>query len=110
MKLPKGLGNMGGLMKQAQEAMARAQNLEKELAMEEVIVDRGGVIAKFNGVGELLSVKIAANLVNPEDVETLEDSVLLALREGHAKANELRQQKVGEITGGLPIPPGMNPF
>ncbi|MGI8924005.1 MAG: YbaB/EbfC family nucleoid-associated protein [Fimbriimonadales bacterium] len=110
MKLPKGFGNMGGIMKQAQEAMERAKNLEQELAMMEVEVDRGGVKAKFNGVGEILGVKIDPSLVDPADIESLEDSVLLALREGHAKANDLRQKKVTEITGGLPLPPGMNPF
>ena len=110
MKLPKGFGNMGNIMKQAQDAMARAQNLEKELAMEEVEVDRNGVKAKFNGIGEVLSVKIDSSLVNPEDVETLEDSILLVIREGFAKTGELRKEKMAEITGDLPIPPGMSPF
>src|SRR6185436_3864295 len=105
MKLPKGFGNMGNLMKEAQQAMERAKNMEKELAMEEVAIDRGGVKAKFNGVGELLSLSI----VDKEDIEGLEDALLLAMREGLAKVDELRKGKVSEITGGLPMPPGMSP-
>jgi DNA-binding YbaB/EbfC family protein len=87
--------------------MERAKNIEKELALEEIEIERGGVKAKFNGNGELLSVKVAAALVDPEDIETLEDSLLLALREGHAKAGEVRQQRISEVTAGIPLPPGM---
>ncbi len=108
MKIPKGLGNMGALMKQAQEAMRRAQNLEKELRLEEVEVERDGVRIRFNGVGEPLSVHIDPSLINPEEIENLEDCLLLALREGHAKAAELRQEKMQEITGGMPLPPGLD--
>lgn len=109
MKLPKGfgMGNMGGVLKQAQEAMERAKNIEKELALEEIEIDRGGVRAKFNGNGELLSVHVDPALVDPNDVEALEDSLLLALREGHAKAGEVRQNRISELTAGLPLPPGM---
>ena len=109
MKLPKGfgMGNMGGVLKQAQEAMERAKNIEKELALEEIEIDRGGVKAKFNGNGELLSVKVDPSLLDPNDIETLEDSLLLALREGHAKAGEVRQNRISELTAGLPLPPGM---
>lgn len=110
MKLPKGLGNMSGLLKQAQEAMERAKNIEAELELEEIIIDRAGVVAKFNGTGSLLSIKVAQDLINPDDIETLEDAILLAVREGQAKANEVRQNKMAEITGGLPIPPGLSPF
>ena len=66
--------------------------------------------SEFNGIGEILSVKIDGSLVNPDDVETLEDSILLVVREGFAKTGELRKEKMAEITGGLPIPPGMSPF
>jgi DNA-binding YbaB/EbfC family protein len=110
MKLPKGFGNMGNLMREAQQAMERAKNMERELAMEEIEVDRSGIKAKFNGTGELLLLKIDPGMVDKDDVEALEDAVLLALREGLAKVDQLRKEKVAEITGGLPMPPGMSPF
>lgn len=98
---------MGALMKQAQEAMERAKTFEKELALEEVEVEREGVKVKFNGMGELLSLKVDSALVNPEDIEPLEDCLLLALREGHSKAMDIRKEKLSQITGDLPIPPGL---
>jgi DNA-binding YbaB/EbfC family protein len=107
MKLPKGFGNMGGILKQAEEAMAKAQNMEQELSMEVIEVERAGVTARFNGVAELLSLKIDPAIVDSADLTGLEDAVLLAMREGLSKAGELRKTKLAEITGGLPLPPGM---
>ncbi len=107
MKLPKGMGNLGSLMKQAQEAMERAKHLEEELRMLEIESVRTGVTVKFNGAGDLLSIKIDSELVDKDDIETLEDAVLLAIREGQAKSADVRQQKMQEITGNLPLPPGM---
>lgn len=104
MKLPKGLGNMGALLKQAQDAMQRAKELEDELKLEVVECERDGVRVKYSGVGELLSIQIAKDLVDPADVEGLEDALLLVLREGYSKSLELRQRKVQEITGGLNLP------
>lgn len=101
---------MGGMLKQAQEAMAKMQNLKQELAMEEIEVDRGGVKVRINGIGEMLSIKIDPSLANPEDVESLEDAVLLAVREANAKSTEVHKRKVAEATEGLPLPPGISPF
>lgn len=101
---------MGGMLKQAQEAMAKMQNLKQELAMEEIEVDRGGVKVRINGVGEMLSIKIDPSLAKPEDVGGLEDAVLLAVREASAKSGELHKRKFAEATDGLPLPPGINPF
>lgn len=110
MKLPKGLGNMGALLKQAQEAMQRAKQLDEELKLEEIEAEKNGVKVKYNGAGEILSVKVSAELIDPEDIETLEDAILLALREGYKKSLEIRERKLKEITGDLPLPPGANPF
>lgn len=107
MKLPKGLGDINSLMKQAKEAMEKAKNLEEELKLLEVEATKNGVTVKFNGSGDLLSFKVSPEIVDPNDIETLEDAVIMAFREGQEKSNELKQQKVREITGDLPIPPGM---
>jgi nucleoid-associated protein EbfC len=111
MKLPKGLGGGmgggGGLMANVQNAMARAQNLEQELENETLTVDKGPVKATFDGTGRIKSLKIDKSVVDPEDIEALEDLVVGAMRDGFEKAVELRADRVGEITKGLPPIPGL---
>jgi DNA-binding YbaB/EbfC family protein len=107
MKLPKGLGDFGSLMKQAKEAMERAKHVEAELQATEVEADKNGVHVKMNGAGDLLSIKISPDLVDPYDIETLEDAITMAMREGQVRSNEVRQEKMREITGDLPLPPGL---
>lgn len=109
MKLPKGFGGQGfgGMMKQAQEAMARAQTLEQELALERIEIDKGEVKATFNGTGELLRLKIDPAIVDPEDVEALEDIIVGAIKDGQTRATDLRNSKVQEIMPNIPGLPGM---
>lgn len=107
MKLPKGLGDFGSLVKQAKEAMERAKHVEEELQSTEVEAERNGVHVKMNGAGDLLSIKIAPELVDPNDIETLEDAITLAMLEGQVRSKELRQRKMREIAGDLPLPPGL---
>ncbi len=104
MKLPKGFGNMGSLYKQEQAAMERANSLQEELKLETVEVENSGVKVKYNGVGEILSIVVPKELANPDDVESLEDAILLALRDGYAKSLELRETRMREIAGGLNLP------
>lgn len=108
MKLPKGFGGQGfgGMMKQAQDAMARAQNLEVELANELIEVDKGPVKATFNGVGEMLRVKIDPSVVDPEDVEALEDLIVGAMKDGYTRAVDLRSAKMADIMPNVPGLPG----
>ena len=94
-------------MQQMQGAMARAQNLELELANERIIVDKGPVKATFAGSGELLKLSLDKAVVDPEDVEALEDLIVSAVRDGFAQATELRNNKVQEITAHMPNIPGM---
>lgn len=115
MKLPKvpGMGNMGQMIQQVQNAMKQAQELEEQLASERFETTAGGGVVKamFTGTGEIVSLEIAPEVVDPGDVETLQDSILSAVRQGHQKATEIRQARVQELTGGLPNIPGMNlPF
>lgn len=107
MKLPKNFGGKGfqGMLAEAQSAMARAQNLETELAREVLEVEKSGVKAVFNGTGELMKLTINPELVDPEDVEMLEDMVTAVIRDGFAKATELRESKVQEI---MPNVPGLD--
>lgn len=104
MKLPKHFGGQGfgGLMKQYQDAMLRAQNLETELAAERIAVDKGPIKAVFNGIGEIQKISIDPGLLDPNDVEALEDLIVSVVRDGFARATELRNAKVQEIVPNIP--------
>lgn len=104
MKLPKGFGGQGfsGMMQQAQQAMARAQDLEKELENERLEIDKGPVKATFSGTGELIKLRIDRSVVDPEDVEALEDLVTSAIRDGFTQATETRNARVQQIMPNIP--------
>jgi len=104
MKLPKNFGGQGftGMMKQAQDAMARAQNLEEELARERIEIDKGPVKATFTGTAEIVKLSIDPSVVDPEDVEALEDLILSAVRDGFNQATEMRNKRVQAIMPNIP--------
>jgi DNA-binding YbaB/EbfC family protein len=109
MKLPKNFGGQGfgGMMQQMKGAMARAQSLEEELAAERIPIDKGPVKALFNGTGELLRIKIDKEVVDPDDVEALEDLIVSVVKDGFHIATELRNQRVQSIMPNLPDIPGL---
>ena len=94
------------MMQQAQKLQAQLLKAQEELASLIVESSSGGgaVTVTMNGQQQILSVKIAREVVNPEDVEMLEDMVLTAVKEAQAKAQEAAAQKMGGLTGGLKIP------
>lgn len=100
--------NFGNLMKQAQKVQQEILKIQEELAQEivEGTAAGSGVKVIANGQGEILQVKIPKDVVNPEDVEMLEDLILTATRDALKKAQELSQEKLAKLTGGLKIPPG----
>lgn len=104
MKLPKNFGGQGfgAMLEQAKAAMAQAEDLERQLASQRIDVDKGVVKAVFNGTGELMALKIDPAIVDPEDVEALEDLVVSTVRDGFAKATELRNARVQEIVPKIP--------
>ena len=109
MKLPKGFGGQGfsGMLAQAQQAMARAKTLNEELEAERVGIDKGPVKMVFNGLGELQAMKIDPSIVDPEDVESLEDLIVGAVRAGFQEAVAAREAKMAEIMPNLPNIPGL---
>ncbi len=104
MKLPKNFGpqGFGGMLEQMKGAMARAQTLEAELQNERLTVDKGPVKALFNGTGELLRISIDKSIVDPEDVEALEDLIVSAVRDGFNSATQLRESRVQGILPNVP--------
>jgi nucleoid-associated protein EbfC len=99
----KGFQNM---MKEAQRLQQQMQALQDEVAKKKVEATAGGgmVTVEANGKQELVAIKIDREVVNPEDVQMLEDLVLAACNEALRKSRELVQQELGKLTGGLKIP------
>ncbi len=95
--------NMQQLMKQAQKMQAQLAAAQEELANTEVEGTAGGglVTAKVTGSGEVLSVSISPQAVDPDDVESLEDLVVAAIRDATGRAQELQQSTMGPLAGGL---------
>lgn len=95
--------NMQQLMKQAQKMQQQLLAAQQELAEAEVTGSAGGgvVTATVNGSGELQSIVIDPAVVDPEDVETLQDLVVAAVRDASRAARELAAEKMGPMTGGL---------
>lgn len=100
------MGNIGGMMKQAKKMYEDVQKVQDALAAERVEATSGGGMVKaiVNGNGELVVVKIDPVVVDPNDVEMLEDLVTTAVREALAKAKELAAARMEEVTGGLGMP------
>lgn len=110
-----GQPNMQQQMKQAQKMQQQMLAAQQELAEAQVTGTAGGglVTATVTGSGEVLSIKIDPKTVDPDDVESLEDLVVAAIRDAARAAAELAEQKMGPLTQGmggqmgLGSPPGM---
>ena len=98
--------NFGNIMKQAKKMQERRVELQEELAAKSVEATAGGgrVSVTVNGKFEILSLKIEMEVVNPEDVEMLQDLIVAAANEGIRKAQEMAAAEMGKITGGMQIP------
>jgi DNA-binding YbaB/EbfC family protein len=94
------------MIQQAQQLQAQLLKAQEELAGLTVEASSGGGAVKvtMNGQQQILSVKISPEVVNPEDVEMLEDMVLSAAKEAQVMAQEAAAKKMGSLTGGLKIP------
>lgn len=99
----KGLGKM---MKQAQQIQAKMLKLQGELAEKTVETSSGGGMVKVvaNGKQQLVSIQIEQEVVDPDDVEMLQDLILAAANDALAKAQEMVAGEMNKLTGGLNIP------
>jgi hypothetical protein len=104
--------NLMKMMKQAQELQGRMQQMQEELASLQVEGQSGGGLVKvtLNGKMEARAVKIDPSLLKPEDAEVVEDLILAAFQDAKSKAETAMQQKMQEVTGDLPLPPGLKLF
>ena len=98
--------NMKDFLKQAQRMQRDMEKVQEELGTQEFEGTAGGgqVAVKMNGHGDVTAVSIKKEVVDPNDVEMLEDLVLAAIRSAKEKVNESSQSKISGITGGMNIP------
>ncbi len=103
------MSNMNQMLRQAQALQRKMAKAQEELGQRQVTGSAGGgmVKATATGSGELLGVEISPEVVDPDDVEMLQDMVTAAVTEALRAAKELEQETMGQLTGGLGIPPGL---
>ena len=109
-RLPQGMGggpsNMQSMLKQAQKMQEDMAEKQAELEEREYEVSSGGgvVTLKINGKKEILSVKIDPEVVDPDDIETLEDLIVAAVNEGIKKVETISADEMQKITGNIGLP------
>jgi len=98
--------NIGNIMKQARKLQERIAQLQKELENKTVEASAGGgmVSVAVNGKNEVVSLKIEKDVVNPEEIDMLQDLIMAAVNEGIRKSQELAASEMSKITGGMSIP------
>ena len=112
-RIPQGMGggpsNMQSMLKQAQKMQEEMAEKQAELEEREYDVAAGGGVinVKINGKKESLSVKIDPEVVDPDDVETLEDLIVAAVNEAIKKVEAVSAEEMGKITGQMNLPAGM---
>ncbi len=100
------LGGMGGLMKQAQKMQNRILKVQEEMAEKTIEASAGGgmVTVIANGRQEIVSIKVEKEVVDPDDVEMLEDLILAAVNDALKKSQQMMAEEMQKITGGMYIP------
>lgn len=101
-----GGGNMNNMLRQAQKMQANMEKMQEELEAKEVEASAGGgmVTVKVTGKKKLTEVVIKPEAVDPDDVEMLQDLIMVAVNDALAKVDEMTEQEMGKITGGISMP------
>jgi DNA-binding YbaB/EbfC family protein len=108
----KGKGGLGNMMKQIQKMQVQMEQIQQDLENETVEGTSGGGMVKVvaNGKQDVVEIIIDPEVVDPEDVEMLQDLIVAAVNQAKQKAAELQAERMSALTGGLNIP-GLNlPF
>ncbi len=103
------MGNMAGMMKKVQKLQTEMKKMQEELKVKTVDVSTGGGAVKIvmNGDKQVVALTIDPAVVDPEDVEMLQDIISAAINEAIKKVDDMMASEMGKITGGLGLPPGM---
>jgi DNA-binding YbaB/EbfC family protein len=101
--------NLKKMMQQAAKMQEQMQAAQADLADRTVTATAGGgkVTVVANGAGDVLSIKIDKSVVDPEDVEILEDLILSGVQKAITEGKELASSEMGKLTAGLGLPPGL---
>ena len=97
---------MGNIMKQAQKMQAKMIKIQEELAEKTVEASVGGGVVKVvaSGKQQIMGIEIEKEVVDPDDVDMLQDLILAAVNDALAKSQEMAQEEMAKITGGMNIP------
>jgi DNA-binding YbaB/EbfC family protein len=100
---------IGNLMKQAQQMQERVKKLQEEAAGKTVEASSGGgmVTVVANGRQDVLSIKIDPSVVDPNDLEMLQDLISAAVNEALRKSQDLMKEEMSKLTAGMGLPPGL---
>ena len=100
---------LNNLMKQAQQMQERVKKVQEEAGSKTVDASSGGgmVTVVANGRQEILSIKIDKSVVDPNDIEMLQDLIAAAVNEALRKSQELMKDEMGRLTAGMGLPPGL---
>ncbi len=106
MKFNPGGGSMNKMIKQAKQVQEQIIKMQEELKEREIETSAGGgaITVRVNGKQELLAIKISPEVVDPDDIEMLEDLVVAAVNEGIRQSQEMVSTEMAKITGGFNIP------
>ena len=106
MKFNPGGGSMSKMIKQAKQVQEQIIKMQEELKEREIETSAGGgaITVRVNGKQELLEIKISPEVVDPDDIEMLEDLVIAAVNEGIRQSQEMVSTEMAKITGGFNIP------
>jgi len=105
--------NIGQLMKQAQQMQAKMAEMQAQLEVVEMTGVAGGGMVQLtlNGKGDLKKIKIDKTLLDPEEIEVLEDLIVAAFNDARGKVSAYAEEEMQKLTGGLQLPGGMKlPF
>lgn len=100
---------MGNMMKQVQKMQNKILKMQEEMSQKTVETTAGGGVVSVvvNGNQEVVKLEIKPEVVDPNDVEMLQDLIVAAVNEGLRKAKELVEEELGKLTAGLNLPPGL---
>lgn len=101
-----------GMMKQVGQMQARMQQVQQDLEALEIEGQAGGglISVTLSGKADVKRVRIDPSLLKPDEAEILEDLLIAAIADAKGRVEATMQQKMQEVTGGLPLPPGLKLF